>query len=104
MGVRNTESTMYDGHEMLLESVRHVEGLRKNPISLDVLHGEGWLYLGMLHKRTLRVMQDEKTVMIGEKLNAHHYMLKGEVIEDGAVHFVAFDPCGEATSSAGCST
>jgi hypothetical protein len=61
------------------------------------------LYQAMPNKMTLSVMQDGKTAMVGEKSNAHHYKLKGGVIEDGAQHFVVFSPGGE-TTLLGCST
>ena len=48
------------------------------------------------------MMRDDKTVMIGEKSDAHHYKLNGGVIEDGATHVAMFSPCGEVASS-GCS-
>jgi hypothetical protein len=99
MGVGNIKLKMYDGQEVLLEGVRHVPGLRKNLISLGFLHGEGWLYQAMSDKKTLNVMQDGKTVMIGEKMGGHQYKLKGEVMKVGAANFAEYVPSGEASSS-----
>ena len=47
---------MCDGHEMLLKGVKYVWGLRRNLISLGLLHDEGWLYQAASDKKTLRVM------------------------------------------------
>ena len=60
-----------DGREMLLKGVKHVPGLRRNLISLGLLHDEGWLYQAAPDKKTLRVMRESKTVMVGEKSSVH---------------------------------
>ena len=36
-----------------------------------VIHDEGWLYQAASDKKTLRVMQEGKAVMVGEKSSAH---------------------------------
>ncbi|CAO2142897.1 unnamed protein product [Urochloa humidicola] len=85
MGVGDIKFKMYDGQEVLLKGVKHVPGLRRNLISLGILHEEGWLYQGAPDKKTLRVMHGGKTVMIGEKSSAHQYKLKGSVVEGGVM-------------------
>jgi hypothetical protein len=101
---------MYDGQEILLKGVKHVLGLRRNLISLGLLHDEGWLYQAVPDKKTLRVTREGKTHMIGEKSSAHQYKLMGSIVEggvmDGYAAVVVFcSEVGEATGSAspGCS-
>ena len=60
--------------ELLLRGVRHVSGLRRNLISLGLLHAA-------TDMRTLGVMQGGKTIMLGEKSSAQQYKLKGSVVE-----------------------
>ena len=109
MGVGNIKFKMCDGQEVLLKDVKHVPGLRRNLISLGILHEKGWLYQGAPDKKTLRVMHGGKTVMIGEKSSAHQYKLKGSVVEggvmDGSATVAVFYPeDGEvAAASPGCS-
>ena len=60
-------------------------------------------------KKTLRVMREGKTVMVGEKSSAHQYKLKESVVEggvmDGNATMAGFCPTvGEvAAASSGCS-
>ena len=83
--------------------------LRRNLISLRLLHDEGWLYQVAPDKKTLKVMRKGKTVMVGEKLSAHQYKLMGSVVEggvmDGNATMAGFCPTvGEvAAASSGCS-
>jgi len=49
------------------------------------LHDEGWLYQAVPDKKTLRVMREGKTVMVGEKSSAHQYKLMGSVVEGGVM-------------------
>ena len=68
---------------MVLKGVKHVPGLQRNLILLGLLHDEGWLYQAAPDKKTLRVMRDGKTTMVGDKSSAHQYNLMGSVIEGG---------------------
>ena len=110
IGVGDIKFKMCDGREMLLKGVKHMPGLRRNLISLGLLHDEGWLYQAAPDKKTLRVMQKGKIVMIGEESSAHQYKLKGSVVEGGVIEdnatVVMFCPKnGEVVGSAssGCS-
>ena len=62
---------MCDEHEMPLKGVNHVPRLQRNLISLGLLHDQGWLYQVAPNKKTLRVMREGKTIMVGEKSSAH---------------------------------
>ena len=109
IGVSDIKFKMCDGREILLKGVKHVPGLRRNLISLGLLHDEGWLYQAAPDKKTLRVMREVKTAMVGEKSSAHQYKLKGSVVEgrvmDGTATVALFCPTvGEvAAASSACS-
>ena len=53
IGVDNIKFKTCDGHEMLLKDVKHVPRLRRNLISLGLLHDEGWLYQVVHDKKDL---------------------------------------------------
>jgi hypothetical protein len=99
-GVGDIKFKLCDGKELLLKGVKHVPGLTKNLISLGLLHEEGWLFQAVPDKKTLRVMQGGKTMMIGEKSSAHQYKLKGSIVEggvmDGNANVAVFYPGGDA--------
>ena len=61
-------------------------------------------------KKTLRVMREGKTVMVGEKSSAHQYKLVGSVVEvgvmDGTATVAVFCPKVDKAvgpASSGCS-
>ena len=100
---------MCDEREMLLKGVKYVPGLQRNLILLGLLNDEGWMYKAAPDKKTLRVMREGKTVMVGEKSGAHQYKLMGNVVEggimDGTTTVAVFCPMiGEvAAVLSGCS-
>ena len=71
IGVGDIKFKMCDGCEMLLKGAKHVPRLRRNLISLGLLHDEGWLYQAAPDKKTLRVMREGKKIMVDEKSSAH---------------------------------
>ena len=60
-------------------------GLRRNLISLDVLHDGGMVFRCDRDKKTMRIMEDEVTVMIGGRTASHLYKLQGSTIAGGAM-------------------
>ena len=58
-------------------------GLRRNLISLEVLHDGGMEFRCDRDKKTLNIMEDEVTVMIGERTASHLYKLQGSTIAGG---------------------
>ncbi|WVZ61697.1 hypothetical protein U9M48_011528, partial [Paspalum notatum var. saurae] len=54
MGAGNIKFKTCDGQEVILKGVKHVPGLRRNLISLGLLHDEGWLYQVEPDRRTLK--------------------------------------------------
>ena len=76
---------MFDGVERMLRGVRHVPGLRRNLISLGVLHDGGMVFRCDRDRKTMRIMDDEVTVMIGGRTDSHLYKLQGSTIAGGAM-------------------
>ncbi|KAE8784432.1 Retrovirus-related Pol polyprotein from transposon TNT 1-94 [Hordeum vulgare] len=73
----------FDGVERMLRGVRHVPGLRRNLISLGVLHDGGMVFRCDQDKKNMKMMEDEVTVMIGARTDSHLYKLQGSTIAGG---------------------
>ena len=82
-GVGDIKINIFDGVERMLRGVRHVSGLRRNLISLGVLHDGGMEFCCDRDKKTMEIMEDEVTVMIGERTASHLYKLQGSTIAGG---------------------
>ena len=67
----------------MLRGVRHVPGLRRNLISLGVLHHSGMVFHCDRDKKTMRIIEDEVTMMIGARTASHLYKLQGSTIAGG---------------------
>ena len=85
IGVGDIKFNTGDGQEVILKGVKHVPGLRRNLISLGLLHEDGWLYHVEPDRRTMKVMQGGKTVLMGEKSGAHQYNLRGSIVKGGVM-------------------
>src|SRR3954471_19781263 len=79
-GIGDMKIKMFDGVRRMLRGVRHVLGLRRNLISLGVLHDGGMEFRCDRDKKTLNIMEDEVIVMIGERMVSHLYRLQGSTI------------------------
>jgi len=84
-GVGDVKIKMFDGVERVLRGVRHVPGLRRNLISLGVLHDGGMVFRCDRDRKTMRIMEDEVTVMTGERTTSHLYKLRGSTIAGGGI-------------------
>lgn len=84
-GVGDIKIKMFDGVERMLWGVRHVPGLRRNLISLGVLHDGGMEFRCDWDKKNMKIMKDGVTVMIGERTASHLYKLQGSSIAVGAM-------------------
>jgi hypothetical protein len=72
---------------------------RRNPISLGALHGDGMLFRAETDLKTMMIMQEDTTVMIGERTVSHLYKLQGctvagGVMEDGVAGVAVFSEGG----------
>uniref|UniRef100_A0A453Q999 Uncharacterized protein n=1 Tax=Aegilops tauschii subsp. strangulata TaxID=200361 RepID=A0A453Q999_AEGTS len=63
--------------------VRHVPGLKRNLVSLGVLHDGGMVLRSDRDKKTMRIMEGEVTVMIGGRTASLLYKLQGSTIAVG---------------------
>jgi hypothetical protein len=68
---------MFDGEERKLRGVRLLPGQRRNLISLGVLHDDGTIFCFDWDKKTMRIIEDEVTMMMGEMTASHLYKLRG---------------------------
>jgi hypothetical protein len=81
-----------------------VPGLRRNLISLGVLHDDDMIFCSDHDKKTMRIIEDEVTVMMGDRTASHLYKLQGSTVAGGVmktdVARVAdvFHGCGESTA------
>lgn len=82
-GVGDIKIKMFDGVERMLRGVRHVPGLRRNLISLGVFHDGGMVFRCDRDKKTVEIIKDEVTVMIGARTVSHLYKLQGSTIAGG---------------------
>uniref|UniRef100_A0A453RW19 CCHC-type domain-containing protein n=1 Tax=Aegilops tauschii subsp. strangulata TaxID=200361 RepID=A0A453RW19_AEGTS len=74
-GVGDIKIKMFDGVERMLRGVRHVPGLKRNLISLGVLHDGGMEFRCDRDTKIMEIMEDGVTVMIGERTASHLYKL-----------------------------
>ena len=79
---------MFDGVERMLRGVRHVPGLRRNLISLGVLHDGGMEFHCDRDKKIMKIMEDGMTVMIGERTALYLYKFQGSTTAGGAMNIV----------------
>ena len=87
-GIGDIKIKIFDGVERMLRGVGHVPGLRRNLISLGVLHDGGMEFRCDRDKKTLNIMEDEVTMMIGERTASHLYKLQGSTIAGGVTESV----------------
>ena len=78
----NIRVKMFDHVIRTLCDVRHVPDLRKNMISLGILHGYGFNYKSA--NGVMKVSKDVLIVMMGQKLAGNIYKLMGTPIVGGA--------------------
>ena len=84
-GVGDIKIKMFDGVERMLRGVRHVPGLRRNLILLGVLHDGGMEFCSDRDKKTIKIIEDGVTIMIGERTASLLYKLQGSTIAGGAM-------------------
>ncbi|KAE8821378.1 putative retrovirus-related pol polyprotein [Hordeum vulgare] len=82
-GVGDIKIKMFDGVERMLRGVRHVPGVRRNLISLGVLHDDGTVFRCDRDKKIMEIMEDDVTVIIGARMASHLYKLQESTIAGG---------------------
>lgn len=80
VGTGSIQLKMYDGTVCTIHEVRHVEGLKKNLLSVGQLDDLGCKV--EVQNGTLKVIRGALVLMKGEKVAAKLYMLKGETLSE----------------------
>nr|GEU39688.1 retrovirus-related Pol polyprotein from transposon TNT 1-94 [Tanacetum cinerariifolium] len=80
IGIGSITVKMHDGTVRTIRDVRHVEGLKKNLLSLGQLDDLG--YKMEIHNKIMKIIKGALVLMRGEKVAANLYQLKGEIIEE----------------------
>ncbi|GKA40681.1 retrovirus-related pol polyprotein from transposon TNT 1-94 [Tanacetum coccineum] len=92
IGIGSIMVKMHDGTVRTIRDVRHVEGLKKNLLSLGQLDDLGCKV--EIQNKIMKIIKGALVLMRGEKVAANLYQLKGEIIcavraeEGGAVREV----------------
>ncbi|GJR00053.1 retrovirus-related pol polyprotein from transposon TNT 1-94 [Tanacetum coccineum] len=80
IGIGSIMVKMHDGTVRTIRDVRHVEGLKKNLLSLGQLDDLGCKV--EIQNKIMKVIKGALVLMKGEKVAANLYQLKGEIIEE----------------------
>ncbi|KAE8715770.1 hypothetical protein F3Y22_tig00110160pilonHSYRG00432 [Hibiscus syriacus] len=94
VGIGDVRIKMYDGSIRTLSGVRHVPDLKKNLISLDTLHKNGFIPKADEDRETIRIVKGALTVMKGKMTAGNIYRLLGSTVT-GGVHSV--ESCDDTT-------
>nr|GEV81204.1 retrovirus-related Pol polyprotein from transposon TNT 1-94 [Tanacetum cinerariifolium] len=88
-----TESVMVKMHDSTVRTirdVRHVEGLKKNLLSLGQLNDLGCNV--EIQNKIMKIIKGALVLMRGENVAANLYQLNGEIIEEGEALVVSHSP------------
>ncbi|GJY33553.1 gag-pol polyprotein [Tanacetum coccineum] len=95
IGIGSIMVNMHDGTIRTIRDVRHVEGLKKNLLSLGQFDDLGCRV--EIQNKIMKIIKGVLVLMRGEKVAANLYQLKGEIIVEapvlslgGARYFVSF--------------
>ncbi|GJU04571.1 retrovirus-related pol polyprotein from transposon TNT 1-94 [Tanacetum coccineum] len=80
IGIGSIMVKMHDGTIRTIRDVRHVEGLKKNLLSLGQLDDLGCKV--EIQNKIMKIIKGALVLMRGEKVAANLYQLKGEIIEE----------------------
>ncbi|KAE8721370.1 hypothetical protein F3Y22_tig00016115pilonHSYRG00011 [Hibiscus syriacus] len=87
VGIGDVRIKMHDGSVRTLSGVRHIPDLKKNLISLDTLHKNGFIPKADEDRETIRIVKGALTVMKGKMTAGNIYILLGSTVA-GEVHSV----------------
>ena len=74
---------MFDGTIRTIGEVRHVNGLKKNLLSLGQMDSHG--YKTHVENGIMKIVKGALVLMKAEKINANLFMLKGETLQEADV-------------------
>ena len=84
MGMGDIRIKTQEGDEVVLRDVRYMPRARRNLISLEQLHGKGYLYRVDRDKLTMRVKADMKLVMKGRRTTNNLCKVHVCIVQGGA--------------------
>ena len=92
VGVGSIKMKMFDGAVRTIQGVRHVEGMKKNLLSLGQFDDLGCRMES--ERGIMKIVRGALVIMKGEKIAAKLYVVKGETLLEGEAS-VASSSCGE---------
>ncbi|GJU32733.1 retrovirus-related pol polyprotein from transposon TNT 1-94 [Tanacetum coccineum] len=90
IGIGSIMVKMHDGTVRTIRDVRHVEGLKKNLLSLGQLDDLGCKV--EIQNKIMKIIKGALVLMSGEKVAANLYQLKGEIIEEAEASVASHSP------------
>ncbi|GJU38495.1 retrovirus-related pol polyprotein from transposon TNT 1-94 [Tanacetum coccineum] len=90
IGIGSIMVKMHNGIVRTIRDVRHVEGLKKNLLSLGQLDDLGCKV--EIQNKIMKVIKGALVLMRGEKVAANLYQLKGEIIEEAEASIATHSP------------
>ncbi|GJW36959.1 gag-pol polyprotein [Tanacetum coccineum] len=90
IGIRSIMVKMHDGTVRTIRDVRHVEGLKKNLLSLGQLDDLGCKV--EIQNKIMKIIKGALVLMRGEKVAANLYQLKGEIMEEAEASVASHSP------------
>lgn len=81
VGIGTIKLKMFNGTVHTIQDVRHVEGLKKNLLSLGQLDDLGFKMES--ENKVMKIIKGELVIMKAEKIAANLYLLKGETLQEG---------------------
>ncbi|KAH9753878.1 Integrase catalytic domain-containing protein [Citrus sinensis] len=82
-GTGTIKIKMFDGTIRTIEEVRHVNGLKKNILSLGQMDSHG--YKTHVENEIMKIVKGALVLMKAEKIGANLFMLKGETLQEADV-------------------
>ena len=96
IGTGSIQMKMYDGTFRTIHDVPHVEGLKKNLLSVGQLDDLGCKV--EVENGTLKVIRGALVLMKGEKIAAKLYMLRGETLLESEASVASSSSSEKATT------
>ncbi|GJV18873.1 retrovirus-related pol polyprotein from transposon TNT 1-94 [Tanacetum coccineum] len=90
IGIGSIMVKMHDGTVRTIRDVRHVEGLKKNLLSLGQLDDLGCKV--EIQNKIMKIIKGALVLMRGEKVAANLYQLKGEIMEEAEASVASHSP------------
>ncbi|GJV45587.1 gag-pol polyprotein [Tanacetum coccineum] len=90
IGIGSIMVKMHDGTVRTIQDVRHVEGLKKNLLSLGQLDDLGCKV--EIQSKIVKIIKVTLVLMRGEKVAANLYQLKGEIMEEAEASVASHSP------------